>query len=237
MSLRMLFQSTAKYCTLQQSSLRTGLKSSASRPIITYNALTCPNRTLTDVKLTSMASLQRALQILHSEYHVPNVVISSIPSRQWLLDALPPNLKPNLEVEQQSLFCISSSLESSGNLSRVHIQSVPLIPGYFSGVGDLFSALLLGHYDPKGSEHPLAEAASLALTKTHAILSSTFEHSESLPEDERQYSDEEKDAQDPSRKTKRMRGRELRLVQCQDILRGVGTVDTWTLRPWDEFWS
>lgn len=57
------------------------------------------------------------------------------------------------------LICISSSYNQSSRdarsetivdtnvgLSTVHAHVLPCIPGYYSGVGDLFSALLLAHY-------------------------------------------------------------------------------------------
>jgi pyridoxine kinase len=120
------------------------------------------------------------------------------------------------------------------------VACVPIIPGYFSGVGDLFSALTLAHYDRstgRSAVEALAYAVSLALTKTHAILKLTYEYSETLPEEERQPTDEELDAQDPMRRIRRMSGRELRLIQGQEILRGgaaMGPVRM--LLDWDDFW-
>ncbi|EGN96899.1 hypothetical protein SERLA73DRAFT_111680 [Serpula lacrymans var. lacrymans S7.3] len=201
---------------------------------------------LTGVELHDLPSLQRALRILHQDYHVPHVVISSIPLKQWLLDVLPPNIKPSPSATEDSefLLCISSSADGNGsqNLSTVHARSVPLIPGYFSGVGDLFSALLLGHFHPKQdppSPHDttLSYAASSALTKTHSILQITHEYALLLPEDERTPTDEEKDKAEPVRKFRRMRGRELRLIQGQDILRSTAIDELKQMKPWVDFWS
>ncbi|KAF8159288.1 Ribokinase-like protein [Crassisporium funariophilum] len=130
------------------------------------------------------------------------------------------------------LLCLCSSASVSTDAtetpSTVHVQIVPLIPGYFSGVGDLFSALLLAHYpaqSPRSSSRSTTTAAlpaatHLSLQKTHAILRLTHAHTLTLPACDRQPSDDELDAEEPLRKTRRMRGRELRLVQGQDILRG-----------------
>ncbi|KAF9454488.1 bud site selection protein 16 [Macrolepiota fuliginosa MF-IS2] len=233
---------------------------------------------LTEVSIKDMASLQQALRILHAKYHVPNVVISSIPLKPWLLAALPPPILPPISSEEsEHLFCLASSTNGAGedpgcpHPSRVHAACVPLLPGYFSGVGDLFSALVLAHFHPHISNQssspsstttpidpveqrsqsprpppkltssltPLSYAASLALTKTHAILSKTYEQALSLPEDERQPSDDELDAKDLMRKVKRMRGRELALVEGQDIIRGIGlNADAvrW-MGEWDAFWE
>jgi pyridoxine kinase len=122
---------------------------------------------------------------------------------------------------------------------------VPTIPGYFSGVGDLFSALLLAHFHPHTTDTPprvpgvtaLSEAASQALAKTHTLLQVTHEQSMRLPAEERQPSDDELDGADPLRKTRRMRGRELALIQGQNIIRGADLDDTLPLKLWDTFWS
>jgi len=196
-----------------------------------------------------MPSLRRALDILHKQHRVPNVVISSIPLKPWLSSALPPSIQPQSPSGPAHLLCISSSLSTLPNghipsvkTSTVHAQCVPLIPGYFSGVGDLFSALLLAHFHPDLKPStinatPLSEAASQALTKTYALLHMTQARASALPEEERLPTDDELDEEDPMRKTRRMRGRELKLVQGQDILRGVGVRDVKDMMRWDGFWD
>jgi len=150
-----------------------------------------------------------------------------------------------------------STNPSKRYLYRVHAACIPLLPGYFSGVGDLFSALVLAHFQPNSSHSnqfmttpsppselsnsltPLTYAVSLAVTKTHAILAKTHEHSASLQTDERQPSDDELDAMNPMRRIKRMRGRELALIQGQDIIRGIGLTSEsirW-MGEWDAFWG
>ncbi|EMD39335.1 hypothetical protein CERSUDRAFT_134375 [Gelatoporia subvermispora B] len=202
---------------------------------------------LTDVKILDITSLRRAIQILHDEYRVPNIVISSIPLRDWLRNILPLHIRPPSDSpDQDFLLCISSTTfgpgAESSQPSSVYAQHVPCLPGYFSGVGDLFSALVLAHFEPSGSsaspaESPLSHAVSQALTKTHGILSLTHEYSESLPEEDRLPTDEEKDASAPDRKIRRMRGRELRLVQGQDIIRGTEHIEYRQMEPWTGFWE
>lgn len=238
-------------------------------------------RVLTDISIKDIESLREALSILHETYQVPNVVISSIPLRPWLLAALPPSLSsPTSDGESEHLFCLASSTEPSPSamhvhdidgqkkihgstntskryLYRVHAACIPLLPGYFSGVGDFFSALVLAHFQlisPHPSQFmnspsplselsnsltPLTYAVSLAVTKTHTILAKTHEHSASLPADERQPSDDELDVMNPMRRVKRMRGRELALIQGQDIIRGIGLTSEnirW-MGEWDAFWG
>ena len=208
-------------------------------------------RLLTDIKLRDLTSLQRALTMLHEEYQVPNVAISSIPVKEWLFDVLPPPIHPGTfddppQDDDRFLLCLTSSKSgrSPNETSLVHACCVEKIPGYFSGVGDLFSALLLGHFRPaedKPSAMPemtsLSIATSFALAKTCAVLGRTYSHSQTLPEGERQSADDEKDSVDPLRRTRRVRGRELRLVQSQDIFTRTGLDHSYCLKHWPTFWS
>ena len=192
-----------------------------------------------------MASLHLALEILHNKYSVPHVVISSIPLEPWLISVLPSSIRP--QADSSYLICISSSrqdLQAPFDVKKtvVHAQCVPLIPGYYAGVGDLFSALLLAHFypnetPPNAAVTPLSQAVSQALTKTHAIIQITHGQSQSLPEEERQPTDDELDEKEPTRRTKRMRGRELALVKGQDIVRGVGIKHTREMKIWEGFWD
>lgn len=190
-------------------------------------------RTLTSTPLSDLTSLRRALTILHTDYHVPNVVITSMPLAPWLYDVLPADLRPP-DDDTEYLLSICSSSDN-----RVHAQYVPLLPGYFSGVGDLVSAMVVGHYSNSAKEGfftPLSYAASQALSKTQAILTLTSEYASALPEAERQPTDDEADKVDPLRKTRRMRGRELRLVQGQDVLRSRDSPKIQMVH-WAEFWT
>ncbi|TFK75044.1 Ribokinase-like protein [Pluteus cervinus] len=218
------------------------------RNLLPLSTIISPNwfevETLTQTQLNSIPSLQTALKLLHEQYQVPNVVISSIPLKPWLLSALPQSIQP--PPDSDYLLCISSSSSTDpiSPTSQVHTQCVPLISGYFSGVGDLFSALLLAHYIPHHTsppdhpeETPLSYAASYALTKTHAVLERTNEFACTLPEEERQSTDDEKDHAEPLRQTRRMRGRELRLIQSQDIIRGDGIGEPRRMECWKGFWD
>ena len=215
-----------------------------------------PARVLTDISLTDITSLRAALRKLHDLYHVPNVVISSIPLTK-LSASVPSYLLPLQSIngstreEQSYLICIASSVDDNGNfggcpLSTVYAGCVELLPGYFSGVGDLFSALLLGHYNtPQGSAlapfsnasksySPLAHAASHSLSRTHGILTLTHESAStlSLPS-----TDDELDSREPERISRRMKGRELRIVQGQDMFRRKEWDGVAKMRVWEEFWG
>ena len=176
-------------------------------------------------------SLRDAIRKLHEEYQVPNVVVSSIPMKPWLAEFLPEEIPQG---QSTDLLCISSSRSAPEKSAVVHACTVPLIPGYFSGVGDLFSALVLAHFYPNGKS-PLPDAVGKALTKTHAIVQLTHAYSQTLEEADRTSTDDELDEKDPMRVVRRMRGRELRLIQGQDIIRGEGR--TREMKPWEMFWG
>jgi pyridoxine kinase len=225
--------------------------------------LTRPARTITETKIEDRTSLQNALTILHETYCVPNVVISSIPVENWLRDVIPSHIRSAVSDQEQSLLCLASVRAtattangddgvntSSRRRSVVYAACVPLIPGYFSGVGDLFSALVLGHYNtplspspspppylPDPNLTPLPHAVSLALTKTHAILRLTEAHVSLLPAEDRTATDDELDEADPERRIRRMRARELRLVQGRRILCGEAMGKLRSLREWEDFWG
>ncbi|EIN06237.1 Ribokinase-like protein [Punctularia strigosozonata HHB-11173 SS5] len=222
------------------------------RSMLPLSTIITPNwfevETLTEVEIKDPASLKEAFRVLHETYGVPHAVMSSIPLKGWLLDILSPAVRPPDHLDDEYLLCISSSAQptnsNSAHPSVVHAHCVPLIPGYFSGVGDLFSALVLAHFTSPTSAStaspattPLSRAVALALAKTHAVLSRTQDHFLSLPEDERIMTDDEKDQADPNRRVTRMRGRELRLVQSQDIIRGDLRLKDGFMGLWGGFWD
>jgi len=246
----------------------------ANRLSETLHDSTTLARVLTDTKIEDCASLRKALTMLHETYSVPNVVISSIPMEPWLKALTPPHIRSPISDQGQSLLCLASVRAANAGhnatrLSTVYAGCIPFISGYFSGVGDLFSALVLGHYHPPPLENgtsasplpspsppspsppppppphesllsslpPLTRAVSLALTKTHAILRLTEKHASSLPPDERTTTDDELDKKDPERRIRRMRGRELRLVQGRKILTGEAMGEPRLLREWEDFWG
>lgn len=231
-------------------------------------------RLLTKIQLTSHSAIRSALLSLHSEHSVRNVVISSVVVREGskLSDEVSEmglragssfstsDIPGDNELEDEYILCIASSAQSDPNARpAVHALAVPRIKGYFSGVGDLFSALVLAHFkatpqlpldkklalNGKSSASPLSQAASRALHTTHAVLRRTQQHAHSLasksPGDlspaDNVYTDDELDAQDPLRRVRRMRKRELRIVQSRDdILAGAGE-NVEQMRPWKGFWD
>ncbi len=243
MFLQRFYRYIEKCCRLRQSLHPTGLKSSEV-PLIIVQVLevNLPHRLLTGTKIEDMTSLRRALEKLHNQYHIPNVVISSIPLETWLYSALPLAIRPASDAPH--LLCVASSRMTSQKTlnSVVHAQCVPFIPGFYSGVGDLFSALVLAHFHPEETPQnvtatTLSDAVSQALTKTYAILQITHGQSLTLPENERQPTDDELDQREPLRLTRRARGRELALIRGQDLIRGIGIRQVREMMEWRGFWN
>lgn len=185
---------------------------------------------MTDIRIADAPSLRDAIRKLHEEYQVPNVVVSSIPMKPWLAELLPEEIPQG---KLTDLLCISSSKSDPEKSAVVHACTVPLIPGYFSGVGDLFSALVLAHFGPDGKSS-LSDAVGKAVTKTHAIVQLTDAYTKTLEGGDRTSTDDELDEKDPMRRVRRMRGRELRLIQGQDIIRGEGSRHA--MKAWEGFW-
>jgi len=150
---------------------------------------------LSDVKIHDLASMREAIAKLHTAYQVPHVLITSI--------RLPPTQAstPNVETEHPAypasfakLSVVGSSATSSGQ-PRLFRITIPALPVFFSGTGDMFSAILVARLRQAASEAnvlnqaswrsaddvaapdlPLAKAAAKVLASMHVILKDTAEH-------------------------------------------------------------
>lgn len=127
-------------------------------------------------------------------------------------------------------------------MSLVHAISVPRIKGYFSGVGDLFSALVLAHFPSEPPESPSGQTAiSLATCRavntTHSILLDTQAVYTGLPVEARPDTDTELDKVDPQRRPRRMKARELRLIQNQETIKSGGGHALGEMVEWTNFWT
>ncbi|WVQ99554.1 pyridoxal kinase [Kwoniella sp. CBS 9459] len=228
---------------------------------------------LSGINITSLSTLHSALRHLHQTSNLPHIAFSSIPLPIALVTSLdlpsPPasylRLLPNPippwydavgvgESEDETLVCFASTWNREKEDMDTWAFALPTIRGYFSGVGDLFSAMVLAHFDnPDSSSQlpPLPHAVSKALLTVQQILLKTHIHSlvnsgtsgaatprplhHSTNEQQRHAqhqsvipSDAELDAiepinpRDPKRKAKRMRLRELRIVQERALIANGG---------------
>lgn len=132
---------------------------------------------LSEVKITDLPSLARAIQVLHKEYQVPHVVVTSVKFG-----------------EAQALSVIGSSATSDWQ-PRLWKIEVPSYPVFFSGTGDMFAALTVVRLreavseagvqdvaswrspdDIEAVDLPLAKAAEKVLASMQAILGKTYEY-------------------------------------------------------------
>lgn len=140
------------------------------------------DRLLSEVKISDMDSLRKAIQVLHDKYKVPHVVITSV----------------NLEAPDHPpshLAVVGSTMTSTGQ-ARFFKIVFPSIDCYFSGTGDMFGALMvirmreavfnaderlrhttswLSDDSVSATELPLARAAEKVLGSMHEVLSKTCE--------------------------------------------------------------
>jgi pyridoxine kinase len=217
--------------------------------------LTMMSRTLVDFKLDSQDALRRALSKLHAQYGVPHVVISSIPVSTEKAAWLPARFaastgysSPGVTYASENLLCIASSYGESTHNSTVHTAIIPQIRG---GVGDLFSALILGSFNKNHEARArdwnstaLPSAVTHAIRTTHAILRKTAKASALVPgATEDGYTDEELDARDENRRARRMKARELRIIGSADIIlsagqKGIeGSHAVGEMELWNDFWT
>lgn len=161
-------------------------------------ALITPNyyevELLTGVSITDFASAKKAIAVFGEQYRVDNIVISSIPG-----------------IVEDRLVTIGASA------GEAFYFEYPKIKGYFTGTGDLFAALLLNKFhkfvrapaELNGAtpvaKMPLARALQEVLAVMQAVLHRTAEASGDFIQGVRG---------DPES----MKKKELRLVECRDIL-------------------
>ncbi|CAE6533328.1 unnamed protein product [Rhizoctonia solani] len=229
---------------------------------------------MTQIHLVSQDSIRLALRSLHFDHGVRDVVITSVVVREGsqLSDEVTAaglraqssysvnGTSDSINLKDEYILCIASSVrEDSSVAPDVYALAVPRIRGYFSGVGDLFSAMVLAHFHQAQTSNtndlpptqakptpPLAQAASRALYTTHAVLRRTQKHALTLaaqstedPSSSNAFTDDELDAREPLRRVRRMRTRELRIVQSRDeIITGAAdNSSVETMRAWEGFWG
>lgn len=126
------------------------------------------NRVLTEIKIDSLATARQAAQKLH-EFGVPNVVITTL--KLPIADVPEEILLPG--ATDNSLYCFTSQAGSSQ-----HLISFPTYRGYFTGTGDMFSALVVARYQeqPKSSPTALADAVKRVVSTVNALTRRTWEH-------------------------------------------------------------
>lgn len=140
---------------------------------------------LTRVEISNIADAVRACDILHGKG--PNIVVITSLSFP----------------EDEGSIVILASIRTDGDSRRnVYTMSVPKIEGYFTGTGDLFSALLLGWIDKYPGD--LQKALEHAVGGLQVVLKET---ARCIPRSSgKEYT------------AKWWKGRDLKLVESQDKL-------------------
>ncbi|KXX77468.1 Pyridoxal kinase [Madurella mycetomatis] len=137
---------------------------------------------LSEVKITDMASIGRAIQAMHERYGIPHIVITSVSL-------------PHPDHPVSSLSVVGSTM-TSNRKSRAFKIVFPAIDCYFSGTGDMFAALMvvrmreavygagnglmqtaswLSDDSVDALDLPLARAAEKVLASMHEVLTKTAE--------------------------------------------------------------
>ncbi|KXT07650.1 hypothetical protein AC578_10189 [Pseudocercospora eumusae] len=144
---------------------------------------------LSGERISDLQGMGKAIGKLHREFGVPNVVVTSIRL---------PETSPVEEGEEAMLSVIGSTATSQGN-PRFFRITLPALPVFFSGTGDMFAALLVARFreaaqaagvlqiaswkpadEVPGPELPLAKAVSRVLASMHAVLKDTARHYEAV---------------------------------------------------------
>ena len=140
-------------------------------------SLTNRGRVLSETKITSLSTLKEAVATLHKTHRIPHIIITSIQLS-----------------ETPSTISIIGSTARSDFAPRLFKIDTPAIDCFFSGTGDMFSALMvirlreaitrlnlentrswLSPDDVKPAQLPLAKAAEQVLGSMNTILTKTKE--------------------------------------------------------------
>ncbi|KAL6715724.1 putative pyridoxal kinase [Lecanora helva] len=132
---------------------------------------------LSEVKITSLSTLEEAIAKLHKSYRIPHIIVTSVQL---------PNAPSTMSI-------IGSTARSDFSARPFKID-VPAIDCYFSGTGDMFSALMVVRLreavttanlhttkswvppdDIRATDLPLAQAAEKVLGSLHSVLTKTKE--------------------------------------------------------------
>lgn len=103
-------------------------------------------RALSGTKIRSLATLREALETLHMTFSVPHVLVTSVELPEEEMQQLGMSNAASNGGKLMTLVGSSLTAVDEGTVRPWCIQ-FPEHEGYFSGVGDLFAALVLGRYE------------------------------------------------------------------------------------------
>ncbi|KAK4145448.1 proliferating cell nuclear antigen [Dichotomopilus funicola] len=197
-----------------------------------YADLILPNQfeaeLLSDVPITDMASIGRAIQAMHTRYKIPHIVITSVSI-------------PHPDHPTASLSVVGSTITSDGSARAFKIV-FPAIDCYFCGTGDMFAALMVVRMrqavhaasssaaggvsleqreswvsddSVEAVDLPLARAAEKVLASMHEVLGQTAERRAAVVE----AAEKEVGGDEKKLYLLKTKAAELRLVRHLDSLR------------------
>ncbi|KAF2723316.1 Ribokinase-like protein [Polychaeton citri CBS 116435] len=199
---------------------------------------------LSELKITDLNTMNQAITKLHETYRLPHILITSI--------RLPPTTAstPTSSTETVSnpaKLTIIGSTATSAYTPRLFRITVPALPIYFSGTGDMFAALLVARLrqtaneagllntmswqspdEVEATDLPLAKAAEKVLASMHSVLQDTADHYNSvvkqMDEESKRELNEGKGAKaeadkDMQRHLRLTRAAEVRVVRNVSALR------------------
>lgn len=197
---------------------------------------------LSGVKITDLRSMHAAIETLHAEYKLPHILVTSIrlPASQ---SATPSTLERDLS-GAATLSVVGSSCTAGGNRPRVFSITVPALPIFFSGTGDMFAALMVARLQQEaaaagllGTESwqspdevaaedlPLAKAAEKVLASMHVVLKDTAARYERQAESLRFEGGKDGEDEETLRHLKLTKAAEVRVVKNAQALREPPVID------------
>ncbi|GAB7364422.1 hypothetical protein MBLNU230_g4963t1 [Neophaeotheca triangularis] len=145
---------------------------------------------LSGVQIRDLGSMARAIGVLHKEFGVPHVLITSVRLPSTGTSTPVGGEQGDLGREGKLTVVGSSATEDRG--CRLFRVTVPALPVFFSGTGDMLAALTVARFrqmvmkagvldkaswrssDEVGAtELPLAKATEMVLASMHAVLKDT----------------------------------------------------------------
>lgn len=151
-----------------------------------------------------MTSLTRAIEVIHTKYGVPHIVLTSVSLDNDDKNGHGGNAGPTEAAAPRTLSVVGSTMTASTRKPRAFKIRFPAIDAYFSGTGDMFAALMVVRMRQAVSEEgagagaggtaalgqteswlspddvgaldlPLARAAERVLASMHEVLAATCE--------------------------------------------------------------
>lgn len=143
---------------------------------------------LAQVKVDDLKSTVTAIGMLHKKYGVRHIVVTSMRLRKK--DLPDSALRSHDDDDDEEVLAVVGSSSRSDGTSRPFVLSIPLLPVFFSGTGDIFAALIAVRFheaskqtglvrngrswapsdDVEACELPLAKATEIVLSIMYDIL-------------------------------------------------------------------